>query len=173
MEFSSSLKTFVQNELHLISSSKIFFFNLFYKSISRHFNILVGYYRSFALLAQDKVEDTWLCARTVTLRDINALAECHHQRIEEALLFLLVVVFTKQWLDCLGGPLSVVERNAAEQVVDDMVIDDFVEEVAANEASCAIDSSQCALSVGPGLGSIVGNSGVGVLKIGDSNCGSG
>lgn len=129
-----------------------------------------GNSRSFALIAQHKVKHTWLRARATVLGHVNALAEGHHQGVEEALPLLFVVVFAEQRLNCLGGTLCVVERNATEEVVDDVVVDDFVEEVTADEACGAIDGSQCALGVGPGLGGVVGNSGVGVLKICDGNC---
>lgn len=102
--------------------------------------------------------------------NIDALAESDHQGVQKALLLLFMVVFTEQWLDGLGGPLGIIEGNATEEVVDDVVIDNFMEEVTTNEAGCAVDSSQCALGVGPCLRSVVGNSGVSVLEVGDGDC---
>lgn len=106
---------------------------------------------------------------SLALRDIDALAEGHHQRVQETLIFLLVVVFTEHGLNGLGGLLCMVEWNAAEEVVDHMVVDNLVEEVTANEASCAINCSECALGVGPGFCGVVSNLGVGVLKVCDGN----
>lgn len=80
-----------------------------------------------------------------------------------------MVVFTEHRLDGLGGFLCIVERNAAEEVVDHMVINDFMEEVTANEAGRAVNGSQCSLGVSPGFGSVVSNLGVGVLEVCDGN----
>lgn len=124
--------------------------------------------RSFAVTLH-KVKDTRLRIRASLFGHIDALAESDHQGVQEAVLLLFVVVFTEERLDGLGGAFSMVERNATEKVVNHMVVDNFVEEVTANESGCAIDSSQCALGVGPGFRGVVGNVGVGVLKVGDSN----
>lgn len=107
---------------------------------------------------------------SLALRDIDALAEGNHQGVQEALFLLLVVVLTEHRLDGLGGLLCVVEWNAAEKVVDHMVVNDFVEEVTANEAGCAVNGGQCSLGVSPGFRGVVSNLGVGVLKVCDGNC---
>lgn len=81
-----------------------------------------------------------------------------------------MVVFTKHRLDGLGSFLCVVKWNAAEEVVDHMVVNDFVEEVTANETGCAVNGGQCSLGVSPSFCGVVSNLGVGVLKVGDGNC---
>jgi predicted sugar kinase len=127
-------------------------------------------FRSFAVIPQNKVKHTGLGVGPALFRNIDALAEGDHQRVQEALLFFLVVVFTQHRLDSLGGLLGFVERNATEKVVNNVVINDFVEEVATDKASCAVDSSQGSFGVGPGLGGVVRNVRVGVLKVCNSNC---
>lgn len=107
---------------------------------------------------------------SLALRDIDALAEGNHQGVQEALFLLLVVVFTEHRLDGLGGFLRVVEWNAAEKVVDHVVVNDFVEEVTANEAGGAVNGGQCSLGVSPGFRGVVSNLGVSVLKVCDGNC---
>lgn len=107
---------------------------------------------------------------SLAIGDIDAPAEGNHQGVQEALVLLLVVVFTEHRLDGLGSFLGVVERNAAEEVVDNMVVNDFMEEVTTNEAGGAVNCSQCSLGVGPGFRSVVSNLGVGVLKVCDGNC---
>ena len=125
----------------------------------------------FAVIRENEVENSRLSiGATLALRDIDALAEGHHQGVQEALTLLLMVVFTEHRLDGLRGLLCVVERNAAEEVVDHMVIDDLVEEVTANEASGAVNGSESSLRVSPGFRSVVSNLGVSVLKVSDSNC---
>lgn len=107
---------------------------------------------------------------SLALRDIDALAEGHHQGVQEALILLLVVVFTEHGLDGLGGLLRMVEGNAAEEMVDHMVVNDLVEEVTANEASCAVNCSEGSFGVSPGFCGVVSNLGVSVLKVCDGNC---
>lgn len=116
------------------------------------------------------MEDTRLCVRSSFFRNVDALPERDHQRVQEALFFLFVVVLAKHRLDCFGSLLGVVKGDAAEKVVNDMVINDFVEEVAANESGCPVNSGQCSFGIGPGLCGVVWNSRVSVLKICDSDC---
>lgn len=101
--------------------------------------------------------------------DIDALAECRHQRIEEALVLRFVVFFAKQWLDGLSCFLGLVEWNAAEEMVDDVVVNDLVEEMTTNKTDCAVNSGERTLGVGPGLGCVVWDFRVSVLKVRDSD----
>lgn len=55
-------------------------------------------------------------------------------------------------------------------MVDDVVLDDVVEEVAADEAKVTVDGGQGALDKGPALGVKVGDVGVGVVQVGDGDC---
>lgn len=116
------------------------------------------------------MENTGLRVGVALFGNIDTLAESHHQGVQKAFLLLFMVVFTEQWLDGLGGPFGIIEWDATEKVVDDVVIDNFMEKVTTNEAGCAVNGSQCALGVGPCLRSVVGNSGVGVLEVGDGDC---
>jgi hypothetical protein len=127
-------------------------------------------FRSFAIIPQNKMENTRLDIGSTLFRNVNALAEGDHQGVQKALLFFLVVVFPQHRLNCLGGLLGVVERNAAEKVMDDMVINNFVEEVATDETSCAVNCSQRSFGIGPSLCGVMWNGRVSVLKVCDSNC---
>lgn len=106
----------------------------------------------------------------LAIRNVDALPEGGHERVQEAALLLLVVVNPQQRLNSAGSLLGLVEGNPAEQVVNDMVVDDFVEEVAADEADAPVNGGKGTLGVGPGFGSVVGDSGVGVLQVGDGDC---
>ena len=64
-------------------------------------------------------------------------------------------------------PFGVVEGDLWEQVVDQVVVDNFVEEVATDEAKAAIDCAHGAFAEGPGLFGVVGNLWVGVVEEGD------
>lgn len=61
--------------------------------------------------------------------------------------------------------------NIREQVVDDVLVNDAVEEVAADEAKVAVDGGEGALDVGPALGVKVGDVGVVVVEVGDGDWG--
>jgi hypothetical protein len=55
-------------------------------------------------------------------------------------------------------------------VVDDVVVDDLVEEMAADEAHRAVDGGEGALGVGPRFRGVVRDGGVGVLEVCDGDC---
>ena len=61
--------------------------------------------------------------------------------------------------------------HVREQVVDDVLVNDAVEEVAADEAKVAVDGGEGALDVGPALGVKVGDVGVVVVEVGDGDWG--
>lgn len=71
------------------------------------------------------------------------------------------------WLDGLCGLISMVERDGANIVVQDVGLDDAVEQLAADEAEFAVNGRCGATSVGPCRGSVVGKRRVGVLEEGD------
>ena len=77
------------------------------------------------------------------------------------------VVPAHDGLDGLGGFVSVVEGNGGDVVVEDVGLDNAVEKVTANEAKLTVDGSSGTTGVGPGLGVVVRQSGVGVLQEGD------
>ena len=106
-----------------------------------------------------------------TIRHIDALAEGRHQRVQETGLLFLAVVLAQEGLDGAGGLLGLVEGDAAEEVVHDVVVDDLVEEVTADEARGAVNGGQRPLGVGPSVGRVVRDVGVGVLEVGDGDCG--
>jgi hypothetical protein len=59
--------------------------------------------------------------------------------------------------------------DVREEVVDHVVLNDAVEEVAADEAKLAVDGGQSSLDKGPVLGIIVRHIDVGVVQVGDGN----
>lgn len=69
----------------------------------------------------------------------------------------------------IGGLLGVVEGDLREQVVNNVVVDDFVEEVTTDEAKAAVDGGERALDKGPRIGVVVGHRRVSVVQIGDGN----
>lgn len=72
-------------------------------------------------------------------------------------------------LDSLGSLSSVVERNGADVVVENVGLDNFVEAERTNWPEIAVNGSACATSVGPGISSVVRKRGVSVLKESDGN----
>jgi hypothetical protein len=118
------------------------------------------------LISLHKVQHT----RLPRGRNINALPEGRNQRTKETLFLLLVVLRSKQGLDGPGGLLGLVEGDAAEEVVHDVIINNLVEEMAADETHCAVDGSESALGVGPRFRGVVRDGGVGVLEVCDGDC---
>lgn len=57
-----------------------------------------------------------------------------------------------------------------EEVMNDVIIDDVVEQMAADKTKVAVDRGQGALNEGPALGLKVRDIRVGVVEIGDGNC---
>ena len=55
-------------------------------------------------------------------------------------------------------------------MMNNVVLDDAVEEMASSEAKVSVHGGQSALDEGPGLGIVVGDLHVGVVQIGDGNC---
>lgn len=103
------------------------------------------------------------------LRDVDALAESDDQRVEEVLVLGLMIVGAEERLERLGRLLGLVERDACEQMMDDMVVDDLVEEVPPNEADCAVNRRQRAASECPGFACVVRDGWMGVLQIRNSD----
>lgn len=60
--------------------------------------------------------------------------------------------------------------NLREQVVDDVVVDNVVEEVLANEAEVAVDGGESTLDESPRVGVEVVDLLVGVVEVGDGDC---
>ncbi len=54
--------------------------------------------------------------------------------------------------------------------MDHVVLDNVVEEVAADKAKVTVDGGQSALDKGPALSLKVGDVGVGVVQVGDGDC---
>lgn len=105
------------------------------------------------------------------IRVLNNLAGAKgiNQRLEVHALLKTVLV-TQERHNGLSSLFSMVEGNAREQVVDDVVVDDLVEKVTANEAKSSVDGGKGTLDEGPGLLVVVGNLGVSVVQVGDGNC---
>lgn len=73
--------------------------------------------------------------------------------------------------DGLGGALGLVEWDLGEEMVDNVVIDDFVEEVAADEAQAAVDGADGAIGEVPALVGVVDDVGVGMVEVGNGDWG--
>jgi hypothetical protein len=54
-------------------------------------------------------------------------------------------------------------------MVDDVLLDDAVEEVLANETELAVNGGESTLDIGPALSGVVRDIGVVVVKVGDGN----
>lgn len=80
-----------------------------------------------------------------------------------------VVLISKERSHGVGSLLSVVERNLGEKVVDDMVVNDLVEQVASNPAEAAVDSAKSTLDESPCVLIIVRHIGVGVVQVSDGH----
>lgn len=62
-----------------------------------------------------------------------------------------------------------VEGDGADIVVQDVRLDDAVQQLAADETELAVNGGGGAAGVGPAVGAVVGQRGVGVLEEGDGN----
>jgi hypothetical protein len=72
-------------------------------------------------------------------------------------------------LDGLGGLVSVVERDGADVVVQDVRLDDAVEQLTPDEAELAVDGGGGAADEVPLIRRVVRQRGVGVLEEGDAD----
>ena len=72
-------------------------------------------------------------------------------------------------LDSLGGLIGVVERNCRHVVVKDVGLNDAMQKGTANESKFTIDRSSGTTSICPSCRIVMGESGIGVLKISDGN----
>ena len=61
------------------------------------------------------------------------------------------------------------QLNLREQVVNDMLLNGTVENVLANKAELAVNSSESTLNVGPAFSGIMGELSVMVLEVSDSD----
>lgn len=62
-----------------------------------------------------------------------------------------------------------IDWNLREHVVDDVVFDDTVEDVAADEAKVAVDGGSSSLDESPLVGLVVHSLGMGMVQVGDSH----
>lgn len=62
-----------------------------------------------------------------------------------------------------------IREYSREEVVDNVLLNDTVEQVLANEAKLTVNSSESALDVGPALVGVVRNLGVVVVEVGDGD----
>lgn len=79
------------------------------------------------------------------------------------------IVLAHDRLDGLGCFISVVERNGANVVVENMRLDNAVEKVAADEAHFAVNGGSRPANKVPLVGSVVRQSRVGMLKEGNGD----
>lgn len=62
-----------------------------------------------------------------------------------------------------------IERDLWEEVVHHMIVNDLVEEVAANEADASIDCAKSTLREGPGLFSVIWHIRMRMVEVGNRN----
>lgn len=86
-------------------------------------------------------------------------------------MFGVHVLRAQQGENGLGCFLCVVERDFGEQVVDQMIVDDFVEKVSANETQASVDGSQSTLGVSPSFIRVVWHIWMSMVEICNCNCG--
>lgn len=84
---------------------------------------------------------------------------------------LSAVVIAHNGFDGIAGLIGVVEGDVADVVVQNVGLDDAVEDVTADEAEVAINSGSGAAGEVPHFGLVVREGGVGVLEVGDGDCG--
>jgi hypothetical protein len=120
-------------------------------------------------------EKNTLALPNSSLRWLNPLApSCSRiqtlQKSNRATFNIGAVVAAHNWLDGLGGFISIIEWNSANIMVEDMSFNDTVEELSTNEAKLAIDSGGSTADVVPASGGVVGKRRVRVLEESNSNC---
>ena len=54
-------------------------------------------------------------------------------------------------------------------MVDNVVIDDLMEEMTTDKTDCTVNGGERTLGVGPGLGCVMRDFGMGVLEVSDGN----
>lgn len=72
-------------------------------------------------------------------------------------------------LDGVASLVGVVERDGADIVMENVGFNDSVQKLATNKTKFPIDGRCGASCVGPGLGGVVGQGRVGVLKEGNGD----
>lgn len=73
------------------------------------------------------------------------------------------------WLDRLGSLVSMIEGDCANIVVEHVGLNDAVEKVRSNGPEVSVDGCSCTANEVPCFGFVVGESGIGVLKVCDGN----
>lgn len=130
--------------------------------------------------------------RRVVGNHVLALGEVGPELSNEGSL-IAVVQIAEHRLDSLGGFSSIVKGNTPEEkkkkvsvacshnvkedsianlrekVVNNVVLNDAVKQVAANKSKLSVDSGQGTLDKGPVLGRIVRHLHVGVVEVGDGD----
>jgi hypothetical protein len=82
---------------------------------------------------------------------------------------VLSVMLAHDFADSFGGLLGVVERNPGRVVVRNVGLNDLVEQVAADEAKVAVNSSRGAAGKIPLARVVVGQGRVGMLQVSDAD----
>ena len=78
------------------------------------------------------------------------------QETEHSLSHIGAIMLAHDRLDGLGGLTSVIKWDAGDGVVQDMGLDDFVEEDAADKPEITIDGCGCTARVSPGFRGVLG-----------------
>ena len=76
---------------------------------------------------------------------------------------------TNQGTNSGSGLILLIERDAREEMVNNVRLDDVVEQVTADPAKVAVNGCQGTLDVGPALGVVVVDIRVVVVQVSDSN----
>lgn len=119
-------------------------------------------------------EKNMLAVTLSTLGGLNPLARAAAgphglEESKRASVSFRTVVLAHHLLDGFTGLISIVERDRADVVVEDVGLNDTVEELTSDETELAVDGGSGANGEVPYLRLIMRKSWVGVLQIGDGN----
>lgn len=95
-------------------------------------------------------------------------AEDRPQLTQKAAVVAVVEV-TEKRLDRLSSLIGLVKGNTREQVVNDVLLNDAVEQVLANETELAVNRGKGTLDEGPSLLGVVRDLGMVVMEVGDGD----
>ena len=119
-------------------------------------------------------KDTGSLTRGALVR-LNPLARPHRcphtfHESKTASCCVAAIVTAHDRFDGFSGLVGVVEGDGADVVMEDMGFDDTVQELAADKAEFTINGCCCATGIVPACGSVMRETGIGVLEEGDGNC---
>jgi hypothetical protein len=80
------------------------------------------------------------------------------------------VVLTHDGLDCLRRFVGVIKGDGADEVMENMGLNNAMQESSSDEAEFSINGRRSPSSISPRGGRVVRKGGVSVLEEGDGNC---